>query len=390
LPLIRLQQSGELYVQDGVWKVRWCQEAIDGAGILMERRWRAPAMVGPATGPNGVSQEEAQRIALQSVVSQTAEREEELQPGMTITDFVERVFIPEHVATQTASGRTHYQAILKHVLTPEEADRVFRAGSRGSLAKLKAIPDWPYLGNLLLQETRAADVQRLIGAAVARDYSAQTVKHIRNVVASIFTHARKRQLFYGDNPATPVILPKMVRKEAHTLTFSQAKDLLAAMRYPERELALIAMLTHMNVAEICGLQWKWVNLTGDWSSAEGESIPPWTIAVRRQYYLGEVVNLPRKSRRRCLSIPEPLLGVLRELSGRQSYTGPDDFVLASKIGTPVNNNDLAKRRLKPIGRRMEMPWLSWRVLSRTHTSLAHQLGMRSLERMAMPANSSPA
>jgi hypothetical protein len=30
-------------------------------------------------------------------------------------------------------------------------------------------------------------------------------------------------------------LPGMVRKEAHTLTFAQAKDLLATMQYPEKE-----------------------------------------------------------------------------------------------------------------------------------------------------------
>jgi integrase len=309
---------------------------------------------------------------------------------VTIADFVERFFVPEHVATKAASGRTHFQAILKHVLKPEEVQRIFQARSQGSKVKMKTIPDWPYLGYIALSETRADDVQRLIEAAVARGYSAQTVKHIRNVVAEIFTHAKKRQCFHGDNPATQVVLPKMVRKEAHALTFDQVKDLLGAMQYPQRELALIAMLTHMNVAEICGLQWKWVNLTDDWCAAEGEKVPRRTIAVRRHFYHGELVSLPMKSRNRYVSIPEPLLEVLRRLRQRQRYTGPDDFVLASRVGTPVNEKDIAKRRLKPIGKRMKMPWLSWRAFSRTHTTLAHELGMRSLDGMAMPASSSRA
>src|SRR6516162_6566998 len=100
MPLIRLQQSGELYVDDGVWKVRWCQEAIDAAGTFVQRRWCEPAVVGPATGPNGVSQEEAQRIALRSVVFKTSPGEDAPPPGMTITAFVERVFVREHVATK--------------------------------------------------------------------------------------------------------------------------------------------------------------------------------------------------------------------------------------------------------------------------------------------------
>jgi len=220
---------------------------------------------------------------------------------------------------------------------------------------------------------------------VTHGYSAETVKHIRNVVGAIFTHARKTQSFSGENPAGLVTLPKMVRKEAPTLTFAQAKDLLSAMQYPERELALIAMLTHMNVAEICGLQWKWVNLTDDWSAAEGERIPPRTIAVRMHFYLGELVSLPVSSRKRNLPIPDPLLSIMYELSRRPKYTGPDDFVLASRVGTPVDETAIAKRRLKPLGRRMQMPWLSWRVFSRTHTKLAHQLGMQSLDSMAMPS-----
>jgi integrase len=384
MSLIRLQQIGELYLHDGVWKVRWCQEAIDAAGALVERRWCEPAVVGPATGPNGVSQEEAQRIALRSVVFKTRLGEDGPHLGVSITEFVERVFVPEHVATKAASGRTHFQAILKHVLKPEEVDRVFQVGSHGSKVKMKTIPDWPYLGDMLLLEIRAEAVQRLIDAAVARGYSAQTVKHIRNVVAAIFAHAKKRQFFHGDNPAMQVVLPKMVREQAHALTFAQARDLLGALQYPQRELALIAMLTHMNVAEICGLQWKWVNLTDDWCTAEGEKIPPRTIAVRRHFYRGELVSLPMRSRNRNLSIPEPLLQALRELRQRQRYTGADDFVLASKVGRPVNEKDIARRRLKPIGKRMKMPWLSWRVLSRTHTTLARQLGMQSLDQMAMP------
>jgi hypothetical protein len=38
--------------------------------------------------------------------------------------------------------------------------------------------------------------------------------------------------------------------------------------------------------------------------------------------------------------------------------------------------------LKPIGKELQMPWLSWQVIRRTHTTLAHELGMQFLDRMA--------
>jgi integrase len=383
---IRLQRSGDPYLQSGLWKLRWQEEGAD-VNRSAERDWHQSTMIGPAPGPDGVTKDQAQRIARDNFLSRPAPEAQLPLSLMTIADFVENVFVPEHVSMKAASGRTHFRAILKHVLMPEEVDRAFRVGADRSKSKLKAVPNWPYLSGARLADTRPEDVQRLIAAAVTRGYSAQTVKHIRNVVSAIFAHARKKHCFSGENPAGPVTLPKMVRKEAHTLTFAQAKDLLGAMRYPEKELALIAMLTRMNVAEICGLQWKWVNLTDEWSMTDGERIPPRTIAVRKHFYRGELVSLPKGSRERHLSIPEALLPILRELSKRAKYTASDDFVLVSSVGTPINEKDIAMRRLKPLGRKMQMPWLCWRVFSRTHTTLAYQFGTQSLDRVVMSGHS---
>ena len=44
---------------------------------------------------------------------------------MTFEFFVESKFIPEHVEHKTFAGKTHYQAILKHLLRPETVNRVF-------------------------------------------------------------------------------------------------------------------------------------------------------------------------------------------------------------------------------------------------------------------------
>ena len=308
---------------------------------------------------------------------------------MTIADFVESKFVPEHVARKKSSGRTHYQAILKHVLTPEEVDRVFQVDAEKSKTKLTAVANWPYLGNVRLCDVQPDDVQRLISAALARGYSTQTVTHIRNVVSAIFTHAKKQQWFTGDNPASLVTPPEMARKEAYALTLAQAKEVLGVMKYPEREMTLIAILTSMNVAEICGLQWKRVNLTEAWSDSDGEPIPPRTIAVRKQWYLGELANVEKKRRRTNLPIPGPLFPILQGLSRRAKFTGPDDFVLVSRVGTPINGNGIAARRLKPIGKHLQMPWLSWHVFRRTHTALAYELGMQFLERITTMGRSDP-
>src|SRR5580704_1646885 len=178
-----------------------------------------------------------------------------------LAEFVERRFVSEYVSTKRAAGRAHFQAILKHILTPERVVRAFGVNAGKSSTRLKAIPGWPYMDSLRLSDVNQESIQRLVTAALKAGYSTQTATHIRNVIRTIFSQAIRSGSFYGANPATHVKLPAMSRRETHALTLTQLKQVMQWMRYPEKEIALFALLADMNVAEICGLQWKYVNLS---------------------------------------------------------------------------------------------------------------------------------
>jgi len=245
----------------------------------------------------------------------------------------------------------------------------------------------PALRNIRLKDTTAAHVQKLVSSMLLNHYSVQTVKHVRTVVSAIFTHAKRLGWHTGDNPASLVRLPEMVRREAHALSFDQAIAILSALQSPAREMVLFAVISSMNIAEICGLQWKRVNLGEEFATVDGESLPPLTIAVRAQWYRGEYGSVKAKSRRRNLPIPTLLRGVLSEVKRRPRFTGPDDPVFAARTGRPVDEHNIARRYLKPIGKELGMPWLSWHCFRRTHTTLAHELGMTFTDRMAMMGHS---
>jgi len=293
--------------------------------------------------------------------------------GMTIAEFVRCKFIPEHVFPMRASGRAHYYAILKHILSPAEMDCGFRDNQKLSRHKFANERDWPYLGALWLPDLAPEHVQNLIAASLRCGYSVQTATHIRNVVRAIISHAEKQRYFHGDNPASQAVLPEMVRREAQILTPGQCNALFDAMGYPEREMALFAILTSMNIAEICGLQWKNVNLTEATSNVTGESIPAMTIAVRKEWVRGHLYGV-KEGRNKNIAIPRLLLPALFRLGRRRLYTGSEDFVLTSKAGTAINQINIAARRLKVVGFQMHMPWLSWRVLRRTHVALVREFG----------------
>jgi integrase len=164
----------------------------------------------------------------------------------------------------------------------------------------------------------------------------------------------------------------MTRREAHALDLCQLRRLFEEMNYPGRELALLAMLTKMNVAEICGLQWKYLNLSSVDRMVEREFIPPRTIAVRLQSYRGELsaVSGPRK---RFVPIPTMLSSVLLNLRHRNRFVASQDFLLVSRTGTPIRPENAA-RRLKSLGRSCGMPWLTWSVFYQTRVRLKSELG----------------
>jgi site-specific recombinase XerC len=286
---------------------------------------------------------------------------------MTFEFFVESKFIPEHVEHKTSAGRTHYQAILKHLLRPETVNRVFDPRKVAN-ARLKSVPDWPYLDEVRLCDIEPDHVRRLVAGAFAREYSSSTVKHIKNVLGAVISHAQREGCFSGPNPVDQVKLPPTTHKVARNLTMDQTKAMLGLMQYPEREVALITITTGMNLLEICKLQWKHVNLTESAQSVDGEVIPPRTIAVREQWNrigLGD----SKRGRKRNIEIPELLFSMLANRRDQKASISPDEFVLVSETGHPLSPPDVRMGRLTPVARKLGLPWLSWLVLRRAHSAL---------------------
>lgn len=291
----------------------------------------------------------------------------------TFAEFVEVSFIPEFVATKRYAGRAHFQAILKYVLPPERVARAFGVNRTRRKSTLTAIQDWPYIDGLRFPEITPDVIYDLTTAALARGYSIQTATHIRNVIRSIFAHAIRTGFYEDKNPASMVALPPLTRRQIRPLTLGQLKTILQSMRHPERSVALFVMLTAMNVAEICGLQWRYVNMSRIGQMIGQEFIPARSIAVRNQSYRGELSPVSGK-RRRFMRIPELLGSVLHEIKSDSRFTLPHDFVLVSRNGAPIRQENILARRLNPIKRSLNLPWLSWSVFNQTEFKLRSQIG----------------
>lgn len=383
----RLQQKGDLYQQGGWWKLRWREDQIDSDGKV-KRAWSKPVWIGPCEGGQRLTEKQAQRFAWENFLSRLDQNTCTPMSVATVRQFVERKFVPEHVALLKKAGQIHYG--MKNEKTGEYG---------GMLRKILDA-----FGEVRLREVTPSDCQRFVSTLTVEKLkrngkqrervmvpaSCQTKLHAKNALSAMFEHAIAIEWLGSRNPARSVKLPEMQRKQTHALNYEQATALLAALSSPAREMALLSMLTSMNVAEICGLTWRDLNLSDQWVTVADATIQPKTLIVRQQFRLGEYTSLKESSRARSLPLAGCLVGMLLIMKQRGSYTGPDDAVFVSRNGTPVDSHNIANRHLKEVGNRLGMPWLSWHCFRRTTATIADQLGAGTSDRKGILGHSTSA
>jgi integrase len=145
---------------------------------------------------------------------------------------------------------------------------------------------------------------------------------VKTAVSAIYTHAESEGWFSGPNPAKFVELPEMVRATAHALSFQQVAALLPLLVSVVRLMVFLAVMTSMNVAEICGLKWKRINLSDQPEIMDDELPPPFMVGVREQWYKGEWGSVKAKARRCYVPIPQWAVQQLRILKQRKDGMGP--------------------------------------------------------------------
>ncbi len=351
----RGQRKGYLREESGSWLLTWREDVRDDDGKLIRKPFTKKIAI--AKGSGSVSKREAQRIAWEDVLSKLDTVS--LQPSslMVVSDFIEKHFIPDVVYNLKRAGQLHYASMFKHVI--------------------------PAIGSLRLREVVLDDVQKLVRQKLDSGLSTQTVRHIKNVISAVFKHAKRKQWYSGENPAVGVRMPEMkLVRLRRALSFEQARLVLPALSLTVRTMALLSMTTSMNVAELCGLKWKRVNLTAQWIIADGEPVPPMSIAVRENYYAGVFDTVKARKRNRNVPMPASVAEALAMLKSGSKFVLPDDVVFASRTGTPVDQHNISNRELKRVGEGLSIP-LNWHTFRRTFATLSNEIGMDRTDRQAL-------
>lgn len=351
-------QKGHLHKQGKMWYIAFREDDRNPDGSISRKRRNV--RLGSTTE---LSKREARRIADADILGDVNKRAVQPASLVTVGEFVESRFIPNHVWALKASGKEHYKwALNKHVL--------------------------PAMSNMRLRDVTSDFVQDLLKRKVEVDgLSVQSAKHIQNTISAVFNHAIAKGSHYGLNPTVGVVLPEMVRREAHAMSFQQAHALVKELPSPAAEMVLLSMTTSLNISELLGLRWKRVNLRDESTIAGGELIPVRTIAVRENNYRGQIGSLKAKSRRRNVPLSPVVVERLRALRERSAFQEADDLVFTNEGGRALDEKNLMRRVIKPIAERLGMPWVRWHVLRHTHATMADSVGMSFTDRQAQLGHS---
>jgi integrase len=350
------------------WRIRYTEDVRQPDGSI--KTVRLSQAVGIADGPGAIKVTEAKKDALE-FMAKVNQRASVPQCGMTLRQFVVQKFEPEVVWPMKHSGKKHYKYCFKAILET--------------------------LGEVPLKDLTVDVIGGFIRGqrqADGSEYSTQTLSHLKNALSAIIQYAKEVGYFSGDNPARMIRLPAMESRQKPALTFEQAQIVLANLHDPYQTMALMSMSTSLNVAELCGLRWKRVNLTDTKILTEGYgnntiALPPRSFAIVENYYeghYGSVKGSFRKNasaRNRIQPLPVAVYDALVRIYNGTAYKGPDDPVFASATGRPVDAHNATNRILKNAGRAAGIPSLSWHSFRRTASTLTHWLGMDRADRVAL-------
>jgi len=315
-----------------VWELQWWANVINPDGTL--GRKRESMILGSISE---LSRKQAIRLA-----------QEQLRPlnfgkitpqsDVTLRDFVERHFVPNFLPTLKLSTQKKYASTFRtHLL--------------------------PAFGSMRLCEIDAFLMQRFVLAKMQSGLGWESCDLFRNLMSKVFTIAKQWNFYAGDNPATAVTLPeKKPVREKQALSLAQIHALLDKLREPCRTMALLGLLTGMRIGEILGLRWKDIDLsTGQ-------------LRVSQAIYRGMVNSPKTKSSRRVLPLPSSVVRTLVSLRTIPGEFTEEMLVFRTRKGTPLNDTNLLRRHLKPVGRKIEAPWLSWHTFRRTHATMLQVAG----------------
>ena len=270
----------------------------------------------------------------------------------TFEEYVESVYNPTLLPVLAKSSQERYRGVIKNHLRPQ-------------------------FGGMCLREMTPLVIQRYFSGLLQSSLAYESTDKIRDVLSSILRSAVQYG-FLVTNPVEGLRLPRAKRGKLSKpfIRPEQFSVLIAVIPEPYATMVYVAVFTGLRVSELAALRWRNVHedsitiderfCRGDWGGPKSNSSNA-TIAVNSAV-------IQRINQLRTLTV-EVRAGRATRKYRAVRKDGPDDLVFQSLVkGSPMRDNNILTRIIKPAARKVGLDFVNWRCLRRSHATWLKMVG----------------
>jgi len=301
------EQRGYIFHKGNSWFLRYCDDVLQPDGTIKRKLVckKLPVEYGGAYRTKASVKPFAQEL-LAPVNSGLLNP----QSTMLVTDFVERVYFPEHVSKKLRPATLkQYRDVWENHLKNR-------------------------LGKLTLRSFRTVHGETMLAQIAAQTgLGRSSLRHIKAFLSGAFKQAKRLGILDGINPVQDVSIPQAPEPEdTYAYSLSEIKAMLAILKEPARTVVLCAALAGFRKSELRGLTWE------DFDGKE--------LSVRRSVWNSTISEPKTKRSKAPVPVVKQLADALETLRQRMGKLAVGPIFQAGN-GKPLNLDNLARRVIVP-------------------------------------------
>ena len=315
-------------------------------------------------GPHGTRKRKREKLAPASMPVREVQKiaDERLRPvnqglisagsALNFREYVHSTYIPTELPLLATTTQDSYQGVIAKYLETR-------------------------FNQFCLRDLTPFTLQRYFSGLAGEKVAHPSILRIRDALSSILRSA-VRYGFLIQNPMVGLKLPvdKRPRRQKPVISPDQFSNLVEYVSEPYASMLFVSVWTGLRISELIGLKWRCIHTDsitveerycrGDWSTPK-TSASAATIGVTPEV-------IARIERLKTLTV------TVRAGTGTRHYkvvkaAGPDDLVFQSiKDGKPMSDQNVLKRHIQPVARRLGLKFVDWRCLRRSYATWLVQSG----------------
>ena len=272
--------------------------------------------------------------------------------AVSFNQYVETTWMPTEIPLLAKTTQDAYQGIIRKCLVPR-------------------------FGGLCLRDLTPLTLQRYFSELTGERVGYPKVLKIRDTLSSILRSAA-RFGFLIQNPMVGLKLPvdKRPRRQKPVISPEQFSNLVEYVSEPYASMLFVSVWTGLRISELIALKWRCIHadsitveeryFRGDWSTPKTNASAA-TIGVAPEV-------IARMLRLKSLTV-EVRAGVAVRKHKLVKSDEPDALVFQSvQDGKPMNDQNVLKRHIQPVARRLGLNFVDWHCLRRSHATWLVQSG----------------